>query len=62
MRIPDVARHPQPFRGAVSRWTLMLAMVSLAACATHHGDPPRCKGTFTPINQPASVVANGSQR
>ena len=48
--------------GAVSRWTLTLAIAGLAACATHRSDPPKCKGAFTPINQSSSVVANGSQR
>ncbi len=41
---------------------LTLALVGLSACATHRGDPPKCKGTFTPINPSSSVVANGSQR
>ena len=46
----------------VARWALTLLMAGLAACATHRGDPPKCKGTFTPINQPSSVAAHGSQR
>jgi hypothetical protein len=43
-------------------WVLTLVLASLAACSTHRGDPPKCKGAFTPINQPSSVAANGSQR
>jgi hypothetical protein len=60
MRVPAICKHS----GLVSvpRWAVMLAIASLAACATHRSDPPKCKGSFTPINQSSSVVANGSQR
>jgi hypothetical protein len=49
-------------RLSVARWVLTLLLASLAACATHRGGPPKCKGAFTPINQPFSVAADGSQR
>jgi hypothetical protein len=49
-------------RLSAARWALTLLMAGLAACATHRGDPPKCKGAFTPINQSSSVTANGSQR
>jgi hypothetical protein len=48
--------------GSLVAGVLTLAVVSLAACATHRGDPPKCKGAFTPINPSSSVVSNGSQR
>jgi len=47
---------------SVFRWALPLVMASLAACATHRDDPPKCKGAFTPINQPSFVATHGSQR
>jgi hypothetical protein len=62
MRVPRIFRNHRSWRGVVSRWTLMLALSSLAACATHRSEPPQCKGPFTPINQSSSVVSNGSQR
>jgi hypothetical protein len=62
MRLPRVSRHRGSWRGVVSRWTLTLAVGSLAACATHRSEPPQCTGPFTPINQSSSVVSNGSQR
>jgi hypothetical protein len=62
MRTPRFSRNPWIGRSSVYRWALALVMASLAACASHRGDPPKCKGTFTPINQPSSVAANGSQR
>jgi hypothetical protein len=42
--------------------TLVLALATLSACATHRSDPPQCKGPFTPINQSSSVASNGPQR
>ena len=48
--------------GSLFARVLTLAVVSLAACATHRGDPAKCKGAFTPINPSSSVVPNGSQR
>jgi hypothetical protein len=62
MNVPRLSRHPSILRGALSRWSLTFALASLAACATHRGQPPQCKGPFTPINQSSSVVSNGSQR
>ena len=62
MRFPRVSSNPRNWLGVISRWTLMLALAGLAACATPRSDPPKCKGAFTPINQSSSVVANGSQR
>jgi hypothetical protein len=46
----------------LTRCTLVLALASLSACATHRSDPPQCKGPFTPINQSSSVASNGPQR
>jgi hypothetical protein len=48
--------------GLLTRSTLVLALATLTACATHRSDPPQCKGPFTPINQSSSVVSNGPQR
>jgi hypothetical protein len=48
--------------GSLFAGVLTLAVVSLAACATHRGDPPKCKGAFTPINPSSSGVSDGSQR
>jgi hypothetical protein len=48
--------------GLLTRCTLVLALTTLNACATHRSDPPQCKGPFTPINQSSSVVSNGPQR
>jgi hypothetical protein len=62
MGAPRVSSHPSIWRGVVCRWTLTLAIASLTACATHRGQPPECKGPFTPINQSSSVVSNGPQR
>ena len=62
MRLPRVSRYRGSWCGVVSRWTLPLAVASLAACATHRSEPPQCKGPFTPINQSSSVVSNGPQR
>jgi hypothetical protein len=62
MRVPRVSRHRRSWRRVVFRWTLTLAVASLAACATHRSEPPQCKGPFTPINQSSSVVSNGPQR
>ena len=62
MCLPRVSRYRESWCGVVSRWTLTLAVASLAACATHRSEPPQCKGPFTPINQSSKVVANGSQR
>jgi hypothetical protein len=46
----------------VFRWALPLVLASLAACATHRDDPPKCRGAFTPINQLSSVATHGAQR
>jgi hypothetical protein len=62
MRLPRVSRYRGSWCGVVFRWTLTLAVASLAACATHRSEPPQCKGPFTPINQSSSVVSNGPQR
>jgi hypothetical protein len=62
MRVPRILCHRGPWRGVVARWTLTLAVASLAACATHRSEPPQCKGPFTPINKSSSVVSNGPQR
>jgi hypothetical protein len=62
MRVPRISRHRRPWHTVVSRWTLMLALASLAACATHRSEPPQCKGPFTPINQSSSGVSDGPQR
>jgi hypothetical protein len=62
MSVASIPLNHSPWRGAVSRWTLMLALASIAACATHRSQPPECKGPFTPINQSSSAVSNGSQR
>jgi hypothetical protein len=48
--------------GLIKRYTLVLALATLTACATHRSDPPQCKGPFTPINQTSSVASNGPQR
>jgi hypothetical protein len=60
--MPRILRNHRICLYPVRRWALPLVMASFAACATHRGDPPKCKGPFTPINQSSSVVANGSQR
>lgn len=60
--MPRILRDLGIGRRSVSRWALTLAMASLAACASHRGDPPKCKGAFTPINPPSSVAAHASQR
>jgi hypothetical protein len=57
-----VVGNPRIGLGRLCASVLTLAVVSLAACATHRGDPPKCKGAFTPINPSSSVVPNGSQR
>ena len=57
-----ILSNPGIGRLSASRWALTLVMAGLAACATHRGDPPKCKGPFTPINQSSSVASNGSQR
>jgi hypothetical protein len=63
MRVPHVSLDRRIWRSVVSRRTLTLAVfLCLAACATHRGEPPQCKGPFTPINQSSSVVANGPPR
>ena len=62
MRSSPVSRHRRIGLGRLSGWTLSLAVFSLAACATHRGEPPKCKGPFTPINASSSVVSNGPQR
>jgi hypothetical protein len=61
MRSSPVPRHWMGL-GWLSGWILTLAVFGLSACATHRGDPPKCKGPFTPINQSSSVVANGPER
>ena len=61
MRSSPVPRHRRTRLGLFTRWTVTLAVLGLSACATHRGDPPKCKGSFTPINQ-SSVVSNGPQR
>jgi hypothetical protein len=61
MLLPPISCHRRLGR-VLFRWTLMLGLVSLAACATHRDQPPDCKGPFTPINQSSSVVSNGPQR
>ena len=48
--------------GLLARYTLVLALATLSACATHRSDPPQCKGPFTPINHTSSVASNGPQR
>jgi hypothetical protein len=48
--------------GGLFAGILTLALACLSACATHRGDPPKCKGGFTPINQSSRVVANDPQR
>ena len=62
MRSSHVSHHRRIRLGWLSGWTLTLAVFGLAACATHRGDPPKCKGPFTPINPSSSVVSNGPQR
>jgi hypothetical protein len=62
MCLPRVSRYRGSGCDVVSRWTLTLAVASLAACATHRSEPPQCKGPFTPIIQSSSVVSNGPQR
>jgi hypothetical protein len=62
MRFFPVSRHRRMGLGCLSGWTLSLAVFGLSACATHRGDPPKCKGPFTPINPSSSVVSNGPQR
>jgi hypothetical protein len=62
MRSSHISRHRRMGLGRLSGWTLTLAVFGLSACATHRGDPPKCKGPFTPINQSSSVVANDPQR
>jgi hypothetical protein len=61
MRVPVLVGNPSIARHPVSRWVSLLVVATLAACATRRGDPPQCKGAFTPIN-PTSVVAHDSQR
>jgi hypothetical protein len=61
MLLPPIACHRR-LGLVLFRWTLMLGLASLAACATHRDRPPDCKGPFTPINQSSSVVSNGPQR
>jgi hypothetical protein len=39
--------------------TLVLVISLLGACATHRGDPPKCKGPYTPIN-PSSALSDGT--
>jgi hypothetical protein len=60
--MPRILSNSRIGRLSVARWAVTLLIASLAACATHRGDPPKCKGAFTPINHPSSVTANGSQR
>ena len=62
MRFSPVSRRHRIGRGWLSGWTLTLAVFGLSACATHRGDPPKCKGPFTPINPSSSVVSNAPQR
>lgn len=62
MHVPPLSCHPSTLRGVLAHWSLTFALASLAACATHRGQPPQCKGPFTPINQSSSVVSDGSQR
>ena len=54
--------HRHNRSGLLTRCTLVLALATLTACATHRSDPPQCKGPFTPINQSSSVTSNGPQR
>jgi hypothetical protein len=62
MRSSHISRHRRMGLDWLSGWTLALAVFGLSACATHRGDPPKCKGPFTPINPSSSVVSNGAQR
>jgi len=61
MRATLISQNCSTRLGFRYRWSLTLALLSLAACATHRAEPPQCKGPFTPINS-SSVVSNGSQR
>ncbi len=54
--------HRRIWRGGLCAGTLTLTVAILAACATHRGEPPTCKGAFTPINPSSSVLSHGSQR
>jgi hypothetical protein len=62
MRAFGSLRRRPTLAALLPRWALVGLISSVAACATHRGEPPKCKGAFTPINQPAAVVSNGSQR
>ena len=62
MRFSHLSRRRQISRGWLSGLTFALAVFGLSACATHRGEPPKCKGPFTPINPSSSVVSNGPQR
>ena len=62
MRSSHISRHRRLGLRWLSGWILTLAVFGLSACATHRGDPPKCKGPFTPINPSSSVVTNGPQR
>ncbi len=62
MCLSPVVGNRRSWLGSFFAGMLMLAVAGLPACATHRGEPPKCKGAFTPINPPSSVVTHGSQR
>jgi len=47
---------PHPFHTSLTVIVLLGLMVALSGCITHRGDPPTCKGPYTPINPPAGVT------
>jgi hypothetical protein len=49
------AWHPR-FETSFTAMALLGLFVALSGCVTHRGDPPTCKGPYTPINQPAGVT------
>ncbi len=47
---------PHPFHTSLTVIVLLGLMVALSGCITHRGDPPTCKGPYTPINPPAGAT------